>query len=92
MRIKVNGEWQDRPDGETLAELVAALGLHPQRVAVELNKQIAPRGSYGQTRLADQDTLEIVTLVGGGQKRPRSSVSSPPPGPARGPRWGQRIG
>jgi len=66
MRIQVNGEPQQRPDGETLAELVEALGLHPQRMAVERNQQLVPRSKYAQTQLADGDVLEIVTLVGGG--------------------------
>jgi sulfur carrier protein len=35
-------------------------------VAVECNKQLVPRGRHAETALADQDRLEIVTLVGGG--------------------------
>jgi len=42
------------------------LSLEPRRVAVERNKQLIPRSQHDQTLLADQDQLEIVTLVGGG--------------------------
>ena len=66
MRIEVNGQLQDRPNGMNVAELLAGLSLEPRRVAVELNEQIVPRANYAQTRLNDDDKVEIVTFVGGG--------------------------
>ena len=66
MRINVNGQQREEKDGLTVAELVASLSLEPRRVAVECNKRIVPRAQYAQTPLAEGDTLEIVTLVGGG--------------------------
>ena len=66
MRIRINGEWQDRPGIETVAQLLESLSLAPLRVAVERNKMIVRRADFGATELADEDQLEIVTLVGGG--------------------------
>ena len=66
MRIVVNGQEQQSPSGATVADLLVGLALEPRRVAVERNRQIVPRARYAQTPLADGDTLEIVTLVGGG--------------------------
>lgn len=66
MRINVNGQVQERPDGSTVAELLESLQLEPRRVAVELNRKIVPRANFGLTRLAESDQLEVVTLVGGG--------------------------
>ena len=66
MRIMVNGERQEQPDAITVAELLQELSLTPQRVAVELNRQILPRIRYAATQLAEADELEIVTFVGGG--------------------------
>jgi len=66
MRILVNGQVREHDKALTLAELLEALSLEPRRVAVELNKAIVPRARYALTQLADQDELEIVTLVGGG--------------------------
>jgi len=66
MQITVNGQPQTCADGDTVAALVAGLKLEPRRVAVELNKQIVRRANYDQTSLKEGDTLEIVTLVGGG--------------------------
>jgi thiamine biosynthesis protein ThiS len=66
MRINVNGQPQNQREGISVAELLAALSLEPRRVAVERNKLIVPRAQYAQTMLTEGDTLEIVTLVGGG--------------------------
>jgi thiamine biosynthesis protein ThiS len=66
MKIMVNGQWQQQNDGLNVAVLLEKLSLEPRRVAVELNKRIVPRARYAQTALAEDDQLEIVTLVGGG--------------------------
>ena len=66
MTLTVNGEPKNVPDGLTLAQLVRDLGLERNPIAVELNRQVVPRDRHGETRLAQGDALEIVTLVGGG--------------------------
>jgi thiamine biosynthesis protein ThiS len=66
MKIVINGEPRDFPEGLTLAALIAQLGMKPDRVAVELNLVIAPRAQWDGTRLKDGDKLEIVQFVGGG--------------------------
>jgi thiamine biosynthesis protein ThiS len=50
----------------TLAALIDSLNMKPDRVAVELNLEIAPRNLWSQTILKDGDRLEIVHFVGGG--------------------------
>ena len=66
MRVRVNGEERDVPEGATVAALVERLGLEPTRIAVERNKRLVRRADYAATALADGDVVEIVTLVGGG--------------------------
>ena len=66
LRITVNGEPREVPDGATLASLMASLGVPRQRVAVEVNRELVPRSQHGSRRLAEGDAVEIVTLVGGG--------------------------
>jgi sulfur carrier protein len=66
MQIVVNGQPRTLNDGLTLADLVAALELTPQRVAIEVNEQLVRRTDYASTRLCDGDRIEVVTLVGGG--------------------------
>lgn len=66
MTLTVNGQSKTLPDGTTLVQLVRDLGLEKNPIAVELNRRVVPRDRHGETRLADGDRLEIVTLVGGG--------------------------
>ena len=42
MRIQLNGESFELPDGETVAALLTRLDLTGRRVAVELNLDIVP--------------------------------------------------
>ncbi|MEK7265312.1 MAG: sulfur carrier protein ThiS [Pseudomonadota bacterium] len=66
MELIINGE-SARYDGlRTVSDLVAALGLEPKKLAVELNRAIVPKSAYGATPLSNGDTLEIVHFVGGG--------------------------
>jgi thiamine biosynthesis protein ThiS len=66
MRLTVNGEVREAPDQATLADLLASLGIEGRRVAVERNREIAPKSLWGTTLLSDGDRLEIVQFVGGG--------------------------
>jgi thiazole synthase len=65
MNLTINGESQPS-SAETLAALVEQLGMKPDRVAIELNREIVPRDKWAQTALRDGDRLEIVHFVGGG--------------------------
>jgi len=40
--------------------------MKQDRVAIELNRNIAPRDQWPETQLAEGDQLEIVQFVGGG--------------------------
>jgi sulfur carrier protein len=66
MRVQVNGEWREFPDGASVAELIRALGMEGTRVAAELNLKIVRRADHGQTIVMEGDRLELVTMVGGG--------------------------
>lgn len=66
MTVIVNGEPRELPDGTTVSQLIARLGLEGRPIAVERNRDIVPKATYGQTRLQEGDRLEIVTFVGGG--------------------------
>ena len=66
MKIFVNGQAREAPDGASVAELLAQLELADKPVAVEVNLELVPKSRHAQTRLAPGDRLEIVTLVGGG--------------------------
>lgn len=65
MNLTINGESRSSA-AETLAALVAELGMKPDRVAIELNREIVSRDRWPQTELKEGDQLEIVHFVGGG--------------------------
>ncbi len=66
MHLIINGEHKDLPV-TTLASLVEHLGLKSDRLAIELNMDIAPRSTWTATELKEGDKLEIVHFVGGGR-------------------------
>jgi sulfur carrier protein len=66
MRITVNGRPMDVEDGLSLERLLARLRVRREFTAVAVNREVAPRASYGDTRLVDGDTIEIVHPMGGG--------------------------
>jgi len=66
MQIVVNGQPITLPDGATVAELIQARDLTRQACAVEVNTRLVPKKKHPEHHLAEGDTVEIVTLVGGG--------------------------
>ena len=69
LQLNVNGEihrLDPAPEPPNLEAGIAALGHNPQLVVAEHNGTIAPRRLWASTPVADNDTLEIVTIVGGG--------------------------
>ena len=66
MRIQLNGEPFELPDGQTVADLIGRLDLAGRRVAVELNLDIVPRSQHATTVLNEGDQIEVVHAIGGG--------------------------
>ena len=66
MRIQLNGESFELPDGSTVAALLSQLQLSGRRIAVELNLDIVPRSQHAETALSEGDQVEVVHAIGGG--------------------------
>ena len=69
LSLMVNGEprvLDPAPEPANLAAVVAQLANNPQLVVTEHNGVIAPRSRWESILVKDDDTLEIVTIVGGG--------------------------
>ena len=66
MKIVINGEDREFASVASLSDLLTQLGMKPDRVAVELNRELVPRDRWQSTQLGDGDKLEIVHFVGGG--------------------------
>jgi thiazole synthase len=64
--ITLNGEPREVPSPLTVAGLLRHLGVRPEHVAVERNRELVTRTRHDQTAVAPGDVLEVVTLVGGG--------------------------
>lgn len=65
MNLIINGD-ERLLSAETLSALIEELGMKPDRVAIELNREIVHKEQWRQTRLKEGDRLEIVHFVGGG--------------------------
>ena len=66
LRVELNGESKELEEGATLSALVEQLSLAPERVAVELNRDVVRRADWPSTRLSEGDRVEVVHFVGGG--------------------------
>jgi sulfur carrier protein len=64
--ITVNGQSRQIAAGTTVSGLLEELALAGKPVAVEVNLKLVPRQNHAQHRLARDDKIEIVSLVGGG--------------------------
>ncbi len=66
MHVEINGERREVEDEITVGELIEKLSLAPERLAIELNRQVLRRAAWPRTPLKDGDRVEIVHFVGGG--------------------------
>ncbi|MGC8549638.1 MAG: sulfur carrier protein ThiS [Acidobacteriaceae bacterium] len=70
MELVINGqrrEFAELSENSTVSDLLAALQLKGDRVALERNGEIVSRSAWSETPIADGDKIEIVHFVGGGK-------------------------
>jgi thiamine biosynthesis protein ThiS len=65
-QISVNGSPFDIGSIATVADLLQKLGMKPELVAVELNRELVRRMNFASTSVSPGDQIEIVEFVGGG--------------------------
>ncbi len=69
MTITINGEnktFDSKEISATLENLVRHLGYDPRLIVVEFNGTILTPEHWKQQKVRDGDSIEIVTIVGGG--------------------------
>jgi sulfur carrier protein len=68
MLVTVNGERRDVPAGATVASVVEVLSGTPagRGVAVALEGEVVPRGSWARVELREGARVEVVAAVQGG--------------------------
>lgn len=66
LNVTINGERRSFPAATTLLDIVRALGLQPERLAIEFNRAIVKRDFWISTAVDEGSEIEIVQFVGGG--------------------------
>ena len=66
MKLTVNGQPMEVPDGLTIDTLLTHLAIKREFTAVALNREVTPKSAYAATTLRDGDRVEIVRPMGGG--------------------------
>lgn len=65
-QLQVNGKPYPVDRLLSVRELLEQLAVRVDYVAVEVNAELVPRGEHAQRMLSEGDSVEVVTLVGGG--------------------------
>ena len=66
IHVAVNGETKTIPAGLSVLKLLRLLEIDPERVAVELDREIVRQPLWESTEVGPGAQLEIVQFVGGG--------------------------
>lgn len=64
--MKVNGRDIKLEQDKTIKDLLLEIKINENRVVVELNREIVNKEDYRNVNLKDDDTIEIISFVGGG--------------------------
>ena len=64
--IELNGAPHQVPPQQTLDQLVDALSLTGQALALAVNRSVVPRQQWPQRELQPLDKVDIVRAIGGG--------------------------
>ena len=63
--ITFNGKKRTINEDINIATIIADYNYKPEHVVVELNEEIIPKEKYEQIVLKQNDTLEVLSFMGG---------------------------
>jgi sulfur carrier protein len=66
IQITVNGKDVQIESPMTVEQLLDTVDVPPNYLAVEVNAEVVPREDYTTVTVVAGDSVEVVTLVGGG--------------------------
>jgi len=66
MLVRINGEEQQLVSLVNITTLIARQKIRPETAVVEYNGVVLSRDKWEDTILKENDTLEILSFVGGG--------------------------
>ena len=64
--IELNGEAREMREGDCVQDLIDALALTHQALAVAVNREVIPRACWRERRFAAGDKVDLVRAIGGG--------------------------
>lgn len=64
--MRINGKEYSFRDGITIADVLSELKLDHKKVVVEVNFEIINNENYGSFIVKENDSLEVLSFVGGG--------------------------
>jgi sulfur carrier protein len=68
MRLVLNGESKEFPEGATVDEIVRSYAGRPDGsgLAVALNGEVVRRAEWSDVHLNEEDHVEVLRAIGGG--------------------------
>ena len=66
IKINLNGKSLSLPIGTTVYKVIKKIKAQPNKVAIELNREIIKKKNISKIHLKNRDKLEIVHFIGGG--------------------------
>ena len=64
--IELNGEAHEVGVQDCIQDLIDALSLTNQALAIAVNRQVVPRTQWRERRFAAGDKVDVVRAIGGG--------------------------
>ncbi len=64
--IELNGEARELSDGYCVQDLIDALSLTNQALAIAVNREVVPRARWREHKFTGGDKVDIVRAIGGG--------------------------
>ena len=66
MNITINGKNFYVKDNLSLYDILENNYLNSTNIVIEINQEIVSRNLWGETKVNENDKIEIITAVGGG--------------------------
>ncbi len=64
--IELNGESRSVAKDHSVHDLINALSLTNQALAIAVNREVVPRAQWATHRFSDGDKVDVVRAIGGG--------------------------
>ena len=64
--IELNGESHSVENNHSVQDLINALSLTNQALAIAVNREVVPRARWATHRFSEGDKVDVVRAIGGG--------------------------